>query len=137
MDITLNGCPEGIAAAPEIRERFDVPVIYLTAHSDRLTLEEAKLTEPFGYILKPFEDSDLIVTLETAVYRHGIEKRLRETEAEIRERGEQQAAANRLTQGALAGLDLRPSHRGSSQPCACPCVAVANSPNMMVSMIRL
>ncbi|MBV9744870.1 MAG: response regulator, partial [Acidobacteriia bacterium] len=80
MDITLNGVPEGIAAAKQIRERFDLPVIYLTAHSDSDTLDQAKHTEPFGYLLKPFEDRELMVAIETAIHKHGAEKRLRQTE---------------------------------------------------------
>jgi PAS domain S-box-containing protein len=80
MDITLNGCPDGIGAAQEIRERFDLPVIYLTAHSDTDTLDRAKRTEPSGYVLKPFEDRELMVAIETATHKHGAEKRLRQTE---------------------------------------------------------
>lgn len=80
MDIRLNGVPEGIDAAREIREKFDLPVVYLTAHSDPETLDQAKLTEPFGYVLKPFEDRELLATIEIAVHKHRMEKRLREKE---------------------------------------------------------
>jgi CheY-like chemotaxis protein len=80
MDIRLNGIPEGIDAAREIREKFDIPVIYLTAHSDPQTLEQAKVTEPFGYLLKPFEDRELLATIEMALHKHLMEKRLREKE---------------------------------------------------------
>lgn len=80
MDIRLNGVPEGIDAAREMREKFDLPVIYLTAHSDPETLEQAKVTEPFGYVLKPFEDRELLATIEMAVHKHRMEKRLREKE---------------------------------------------------------
>jgi signal transduction histidine kinase len=78
MDIRLNGIPEGIDAAGEIRKRFDLPVVYLTGHSDADTLSRAKLTEPFGYILKPFEDRELQVLIETAVYKHKTERCIRE-----------------------------------------------------------
>ena len=84
MDIQLNGIPEGIDAAREIRERFDLPIIYLTAHSDSATLESAMVTEPFGYILKPFEDRELLAAIETGVYKHKIERRLREAEHSLR-----------------------------------------------------
>lgn len=84
MDIQLNGIPEGIEAAREIRERFNLPIIYLTAHSDSVTLESAMVTEPFGYILKPFEDRELLAAIETAVYKHKIERRLREAEHSLR-----------------------------------------------------
>jgi PAS domain S-box-containing protein len=84
MDIQLNGRPEGIDAAREIRARFDIPVIYLTAHSDSDTIEQAKLTEPCGYLLKPFEDRDLWVAIETAVHKHANDKRLRDSEDRLR-----------------------------------------------------
>jgi PAS domain S-box-containing protein len=80
MDIHLNGTPQGIEAAREIRENFDLPVVYLTGHSDAATLENAKQTEPFGYVLKPFEDRELMVAIETAMNKHHAERRLRETE---------------------------------------------------------
>ncbi|HML26239.1 response regulator [Methanomethylovorans sp.] len=70
MDIMLKGEIDGINAAGEIRKRFNIPVIYLTAYSDGDTIERAKLTEPYGYILKPFEEDDLRTTIEIALYRH-------------------------------------------------------------------
>ncbi|MBV8729489.1 MAG: response regulator [Acidobacteriia bacterium] len=88
MDIQLNGIAEGIEAAQEVRQRFDLPVIYLTAHSDTDSLEQAKLTEPFGYILKPFEDRELLAAIEMAVYKHDIERRLRETERRLRQQAD-------------------------------------------------
>ncbi len=72
MDIMLKGEIDGIQAAGEIRSRFNIPVIYLTAYSDEETLERAKLTEPYGYILKPFEEDDLRTTIEIALYRHQV-----------------------------------------------------------------
>ncbi len=59
MDILLEGEMDGIEAAEQIRRTSAVPVIYMTAHADRATLERAKRTEPYGYILKPFEDLEL------------------------------------------------------------------------------
>ncbi len=78
MDIRLKGRMDGIEAAKEIRSRLDVPVIYLTAHSDAATLERAKLSEPFGYILKPFEERELTTNIEMALHKHqsDSEKRL-------------------------------------------------------------
>jgi len=72
MDIMLKGEIDGIHAAGEIRKRFNIPVVYLTAYSDEETLQRAKLTEPYGYILKPFEENDLRTTIEIALYRHQI-----------------------------------------------------------------
>jgi CheY-like chemotaxis protein len=72
MDIMLKGEIDGIHAAGEIRKRFNIPVVYLTAYSDEETLHRAKLTEPYGYILKPFEEDDLRTTIEIALYRHQV-----------------------------------------------------------------
>ena len=78
MDIQLEGELDGIQAAETIRRQCDVPVIYLTAHSDPATLARAKLTGPCGYILKPFEERDLATQIELALYKHQAELKLRE-----------------------------------------------------------
>jgi two-component system cell cycle sensor histidine kinase/response regulator CckA len=78
MDIQLEGPMDGIEAAQAIRRRHDVPVIYLTAHSDAATLARAKLTGPFGYILKPFEERELATQIELALYKHQTDRQLRE-----------------------------------------------------------
>ena len=78
MDISLAGPMDGIAAAEAIRRQYDVPVVYLTAHSDPATLARAKLTGPFGYILKPFEQRDLATQIEMALYRHQADRQLRQ-----------------------------------------------------------
>ena len=80
MDIILDGPMDGIQAAEVIRERLKTPVIFLTACADEPTLERAKVTEPFGYILKPFEDRELHGHIEIALYKHAMEKRLKESE---------------------------------------------------------
>ena len=76
MDIQLDGDLDGVEAAREIRQRLDLPVIYLTAHADAPTLARAKVTEPFGYILKPFDEQILSVQLELALYKHRAEREL-------------------------------------------------------------
>lgn len=86
MDIHLKGEMDGIGAAEEIRERFGLPIIFLTAYSDENTVQRAKITEPSGYILKesfgfirkPFVESELHTAIEITLYRHRTEKRLRE-----------------------------------------------------------
>ena len=78
MDIWLAGPMDGIEAAEAIRRQHDVPVIYLTAHSDPATLARAKLTGPFGYILKPFDERDLATQIEMAIYRHQADRQLRQ-----------------------------------------------------------
>ena len=70
MDIMLKGDMDGIEAASEIRKRFSIPIVYLTAYSDETTLERAKLTEPYGYIMKPFTEHDLHTNVEIAVHKH-------------------------------------------------------------------
>src|SRR5678815_1855683 len=80
MDIMLDGQLDGIQAAEIIRSRFSIPVIYLTAYADTATLERAKITEPFGYILKPFEERELHGHIEIALYKNRMEKRLRDSE---------------------------------------------------------
>ncbi len=74
MDIMLKGDMDGVEAAREIRERFDVPIVYLTAYSDNNILERAKITEPFGYIIKPFDEKDLYSSIEIALHRQRKEK---------------------------------------------------------------
>jgi len=78
MDITLRGGMDGVAAAEEMRRRIDVAVVYLTAHSDEATLQRAKITDPFGYVLKPFDERELLKTIEMALYKGTTDKRLRE-----------------------------------------------------------
>ncbi|HUO29884.1 MAG TPA: response regulator [Bryobacteraceae bacterium] len=80
MDIVLKGAGDGVETARLVRERFDIPVVFLTAHADHATLHRAKVTEPFGYILKPFEGHELYSGIEIAVYRHQVEKRIDERE---------------------------------------------------------
>src|SRR5262249_18835188 len=75
MDIRLDGPRDGIDAATEIRSRFRTPVIFLTAHADRSTLERAKLAAPFGYVVKPLGlAGGLQAAIEIAVYKHAMER---------------------------------------------------------------
>lgn len=84
MDIRLAGQMNGITAAAQIRERLDVPVVYLTGYADEDTLQRAKLTAPSGYLLKPVEGGELHRTIEMALHNHVLEHRLRESEARYR-----------------------------------------------------
>jgi len=79
MDIKLEGEMDGIEAAGQIRARFNIPVVFLTAFSDNKILDRAKITEPYGYIMKPFEDRELHSNIEIALYKHRIEKELKES----------------------------------------------------------
>ena len=80
MDIKLKGKMDGIEAAHQIRDRFQVPVVYLTAHADDKTVERAKVTEPFGYLLKPYEAHELRTTIEMALHKGHMEERRRQKE---------------------------------------------------------
>ena len=77
MDIRLPGPRDGILAAEEIGRRFQIPVVFLTAYSEEATLERAKQAQPFGYILKPFNDRELKSTIEIALYKHRTERTIR------------------------------------------------------------
>jgi PAS domain S-box-containing protein len=80
MDIKLKGAMDGIETAQRIQATWDIPVIYLTAYADEETLERAKVTQPFGYLLKPFELSELRTTVEMALYKHQMQRKLEENE---------------------------------------------------------
>jgi two-component system, cell cycle sensor histidine kinase and response regulator CckA len=80
MDIMLEGKMDGVEAAEIIRGSYDLPVIFLSAYSDNATLDRAKITEPFGYILKPFDERELHTTIEIALYRHQMERKIKESE---------------------------------------------------------
>jgi two-component system cell cycle sensor histidine kinase/response regulator CckA len=81
MDIRLRGEQDGIQTADQIRRMFQIPVMYVTAHADRETLERAKITEPFGYIVKPFHSVDFRAQIEMAIWKHQMEQKLRVSEA--------------------------------------------------------
>jgi PAS domain S-box-containing protein len=80
MDIVLKGEIDGIETAAEIRKKYNIPIVYLTAYEDDKTLKRAKLTEPLGYILKPFEERYLRSSIEMALYKHQMETKLKENE---------------------------------------------------------
>ncbi|OUL31608.1 response regulator [Nostoc sp. 106C] len=77
MDIKLKGEMDGVEAAQEIHKHLDIPIIYLTAYADDNTLERAKVTEPFGYLLKPFKERELQTNIEIALTKHRLEKELK------------------------------------------------------------
>ncbi len=83
MDITLAGSMDGIVAAHAIRDQFALPVVFLTAFAEEKTLERAKLSEPFGYVVKPFSERELRTTLSIALYKHRTETRLRVSEERL------------------------------------------------------
>ena len=80
MDIMLKGNMDGVQTADKIRNLFHIPVIYLTAYAEENTLQRAKVTEPYGYIIKPFQERELSTTIEIALYKHKSERKLEESE---------------------------------------------------------
>lgn len=80
MDIHLRHGPDGVDVADSLRKMSDVPVIFVTAHADDSTLRRAGQAEPFGYVLKPFDERELRATIEMALHRHRAESRLRKVE---------------------------------------------------------
>jgi DNA-binding NarL/FixJ family response regulator len=88
MDIRLRGLMDGIEATEKIRRACDIPVVFLTAHSDSRTVQRAQMTEPFGYILKPFNQRELNTQIQIGLYKHRTEQALRRANASL----EQQVA---------------------------------------------
>lgn len=81
MDIHLAGKMDGVEAAGKINVLFDIPVIYLTAYADKLLLERAKITEPYGYVLKPYDERELHSVIEMALYKHRIEREIKKRDS--------------------------------------------------------
>jgi len=98
MDIRLAGKIDGIEAAQQIRDQADVPIIYLTAHSDDPTLFRAKSTEPFGYLVKPFMAPELRCAIEIALRRQEIESQLRHDQQQL------MATKKKATEDVLAAV---------------------------------
>lgn len=76
MDIMLEGDVDGIDAAQKIRKNYNIPIIFLTAFSNEKTLHRAKTAKPYGYILKPFQETDFFTSIEIAIHKHRIERQL-------------------------------------------------------------
>ncbi|MDD2848921.1 MAG: response regulator, partial [Desulfuromonadaceae bacterium] len=84
MDIALGGKIDGITAAQKVRANFDIPIIYATGNTDSEVFERAKLTEPYAYLIKPYDLSQLHNTIQIALFKHDFEKRLKESENRYR-----------------------------------------------------
>jgi PAS domain S-box-containing protein len=84
MDIMLQGAMDGIESAGQIHSEYDIPVVFLTAYADNEMLERAKITEPFGYLIKPVRDRELFSTIEMALYKYKMEKQIKESENKYR-----------------------------------------------------
>ncbi|MGK5092619.1 response regulator [Deltaproteobacteria bacterium TL4] len=80
MDIMLEGSMDGVEAAEIIHKTHDIPIVFLTAYSDESTLQRAKVTEPFGYIIKPFKERELHSTIEISLYKYRIDQKVKKSE---------------------------------------------------------
>ncbi len=99
MDIRIKGKRDGIETADILRQQFGISVVYLTAHADEVTIERAKKTEPYGYLLKPIRPAELRSVIEVAVHKHRLDKNLRERERRY-------SSALRSVADAVVTLDL-------------------------------
>ena len=111
MDIRIKGSRDGIATASLLWERWDTPVIFLTAFADEETISRAKLTQPFGYIIKPFEERELRTAIEIALYRAAMEKRLRDSEERFRRLFEEGMSGNFLADAEGRLVEANPAFR--------------------------
>lgn len=102
MDIKIEGNLDGIDTADQIKNRFNIPVVFATAHADEKTIKRARATQPFGYILKPINENELHAAVEIALYKHELELQRRQTEEE-KERVREQLIQAQMTQ-AIANL---------------------------------
>jgi PAS domain S-box-containing protein len=103
MDIRIGGAMDGIETAAAVRDRFDIPLIYLTAHTDQQTIDRAKMTGASGFLPKPFHHMTLAASIETAIHKHRadlIQKNAADAELQARNR---YLALDALTQGLAAG----------------------------------
>ena len=89
MDIHLKGNMDGVQTAERLRRHFDIPVIYISAYADKETLKRAKLTGPFGYVLKPIDNRELDATIEMALHKHKIEVELKIVNQQLRASNQQ------------------------------------------------
>jgi PAS domain S-box-containing protein len=108
MDIVLKGEIDGIEAASKIKY-LNIPVIFLTAHSIESTVEKAKLTEPYGYIIKPYNPTELKYSIDLAIYKNKMEKRLKENEEKYRSIFENSMDAILLTKPNGDILEVNPA----------------------------
>ncbi|MCP4110810.1 MAG: response regulator [Desulfobacteraceae bacterium] len=104
MDIVLKGDMDGIEAAKQIRSDLNIPVIYLSAFSDKNILERAKITEPYGYLIKPFKNRELYANIEMAIYKAKTDAALKQTKDNLRKAKEEAEAANHAKNIFLANI---------------------------------
>jgi PAS domain S-box-containing protein len=85
MDISLKGDMDGIEAAEEIKSLHDIPVVYMSAFTDTNTFERIKFTNPYGFVNKPVSSELLLISIETAIYKHNLDKKLAESQEKLKD----------------------------------------------------
>ncbi len=114
MDIILQGKMDGIETAEQIQLKFDIPVVFLSAFADKTKVNRAKLRNTFGYLVKPFDPQELRTTIESALYKHGMESRLKEyqvnLEKKVAERTRELSEANAKLKAEIAERQLTEEH---------------------------
>ncbi|PEN14763.1 sigma-54-dependent Fis family transcriptional regulator [Longibacter salinarum] len=120
MDIRLDGRMDGIDAAQQIRTKLHVPVVFVTAYSDDETLERAKETAPFGYVIKPFEERELYASIEVALSTHALERRVARYRDDLRQilDGLNEGTAMTQSDGKLTFVSRSASHMLGKPPSA-------------------
>jgi len=121
MDIKIRGNLDGVETAKLVHERHKTPVVLLTAFADDETIARAKITQPFGYIIKPYEERELKTAIEIALYRAGMESLLRESEERYRNLFHEGISGNFLADAEGQVLEANPAFRllaglGDSSP---------------------
>lgn len=101
MDINLPGKMDGIETAAHLQRIHDVPIVYLSAHCSDTILERAKITAPFGYVMKPIKEKELYAAIEIALYKHQLEERSREMNDELERRVAERTLALQQSNQAL------------------------------------
>jgi PAS domain S-box-containing protein len=109
MDIKIKGDMDGIDLARIVEERFSVPVIYLTAFADKMTVERAKMTESYGYLIKPFGEMELLTNIEIALHKHQLDRKLKESEKRYRTLFETMSESVYIHDGKGAFIDFNPA----------------------------
>lgn len=102
MDVRLAGSLSGVDTAKRLRHQLDVPVIFLSAYSDAEVLREASEVQPFGYLVKPFDERELHATIQVALYKYRMDRALRESHARLEEKVRQRTAALAQSRESLA-----------------------------------
>lgn len=96
MDIVLQGGADGTQAAEDIAKLYALPVVYVTAHTDEATVKRAQATRPYGYVLKPFDERELSIAIEIALYRNRVEAQLRSLNQQLQSALDQVKALQEL-----------------------------------------